>query len=68
VKAPLWFFTLGGAILVVTGVLQALVRPVRPGESRLLNRGTVFALVCVAMGVAAILLGQGLLPMGGQPR
>jgi hypothetical protein len=66
VKGTLWFFTLGGAILVLTGVLQALVRPVKRGESRIVNRGTFFALVCVAMGVAAILLGQGILPVAGR--
>jgi hypothetical protein len=62
----LWFFTVGGVILVLSGVTQALVRPPRARESRIVNRGTIFGLVCVTMGVAAILLGQGVLTVGGR--
>ena len=58
-----WFFALGGVILMLTGVLQAVVRPRRPGEHRLANRGTVFALFCVLVGLAAVLLGTGHLPV-----
>jgi hypothetical protein len=54
-----WFFALGGVILMLTGVLQAVVRPRRPGEHRLWNRGTVFAAFCVLMGAAAVLVGTG---------
>ena len=58
------FFIAGGAILVLTGALQLVVRPRKPTEHRWLNRGTIWAGFCVALGVAAILLGAGVLPVG----
>lgn len=58
------FFIAGGAILVLTGALQLVVRPRKPGEHRWLNRGTIWAVFCLGMGVAAILLGSGVLPVG----
>jgi hypothetical protein len=59
-----WFFVLGGVILMLSGVLQAVVRPRKPAEHRLLNRGTIWALVCVLVGAGAILVGTGFV----QPR
>jgi hypothetical protein len=58
-----WFFVLGGLILALSGTLQALVRPRRPQEHRLVNRGTVWALVCLVVGVGAALIGAGVLPI-----
>jgi hypothetical protein len=57
----LHFFIAGGVILVLTGTLQFIVRPRKPKENRWLNRGTIWATFCVAMGVVAILVGAGVL-------
>lgn len=62
------FFVLGGAVLIASGVLQALVRPRPPGErglARVLNAGTLRALVFVSAGVLAILVGLGEVPIRG---
>jgi hypothetical protein len=58
-----WFFVLGGVILIVSGALQAMVRPTRPKEHRFINRGSIWAVVCVLVGLGAILMGTGLLPI-----
>jgi hypothetical protein len=54
-----WFFVLGGVILMMSGVLQSLVRPRKLKEHRFINRGTVWATICVVVGVGAILIGTG---------
>jgi hypothetical protein len=55
------FFVVGGAILIATGLLQLVLRPLKPGEKRWLNRGTLWAGFCMLVGVAAILVGSGLI-------
>jgi hypothetical protein len=60
------FFIVGGVILMITGGLQLTLRPRRPSEHRWLNRGTVWAGFCMAVGVVAILLGAGVLHLGGR--
>jgi hypothetical protein len=60
------FFIVGGVILMITGGLQLMVRPRRPNEHRWLNRGTIWAGFCVAVGVAAILMGAGILHLGAR--
>jgi hypothetical protein len=64
IGAGLRFFIVGGVILILTGGLQLLVRPRKPGEHRWINRGTVWAAFCMAVGVGAILLGSGVFPIG----
>jgi hypothetical protein len=59
------FFVVGGVILMLTGLLQLAVRPRKPGENRYLNRGTIWAGFCIAMGLGAVLLGSGVLRLGG---
>jgi hypothetical protein len=59
-------FILGGLVLIVSGILQALVRPRQPGETpmqRLVNASTVRAVFFVIMGTLAILVGTGTLPL-----
>jgi hypothetical protein len=58
-----WFFVLGGAILIASGLLQSLVRPRKPKEHRWINRGTIWAAVCILVGIGAILIGSGALPI-----
>jgi hypothetical protein len=58
------FFIAGGMILLLTGALQLVVRPRKASEHRWLNRGTVWAGFCMLMGVAAILVGAGVFPVG----
>jgi hypothetical protein len=58
-----WFFALGGAILMLTGVLQALVRPRKARESRWLNRGTIQAIFFVLVGLGAVLVGLGVVSL-----
>jgi hypothetical protein len=58
------FFVVGGVILVMTGGLQLAVRPRRAGEHRWLNRGTVWAGFCMLVGLGAVLVGAGVVPLG----
>jgi hypothetical protein len=58
-----WFFVLGGVVLMLSGTLQALVRPRKPGENRYLNRGTIWALICLVVGLGAVLIGAGVVPL-----
>lgn len=66
----LTMFIFGGAVLMVSGVLQALVRPRRPQETpgqKWINGATMRAAFFCVMGLLAILVGLGvvpLLPMG----
>jgi uncharacterized membrane protein YfcA len=60
------FFVLSGIILILSGVGQTFVRPRKPNESlaeKLLNRASITALLSLAIGVAGILVGVGVLPM-----
>ena len=59
-------FIFGGAVLMISGVLQALVRPRKPNETaaeRLINGATVRAVFFCVMGLLAILVGAGVLPL-----
>lgn len=56
------FFVVGGVILVLTGALQLVVRPRKPNEHRWLNRGTLWAAFCIAVGIGATLVGSGVVP------
>jgi hypothetical protein len=60
------FFIVGGVILVMTGGLQLAVRPRKKGEHRWLNRGTVWAAFCITVGLAAVLVGAGVVPVTGR--
>jgi hypothetical protein len=60
------FFVISGAVLIVTGVLKLIVRPRAPREGvleRWLNRSSLWALFCMAVGVAGILIGLGVIPL-----
>ncbi len=60
------FFVITGAILLLSGLLQILVRPrdVREvGLQRFVNRATVRATLFVLVGLGAVLLGLGVIPM-----
>lgn len=62
----LGIFIFGGVILVVSGVLQAFVRPRRENETplqRVINAATVRAAIFTIIGVAAILVGAGVIPV-----
>lgn len=64
------FFLVSGIILIVSGVLQAWVRPPRAGESRtarFASRATLRALVFVTVGVVGILVGVGVLQLPRPP-
>jgi hypothetical protein len=66
-QTGLKFFVLSGAILIVSGVAQALARPRGARESgiqRYLNGATVRAMVFVTVGVLAIMVGFGAIPIG----
>ena len=63
----LGMFTLGGIILIVTGVLQAVVRPPAAHEGKLgryVNRASLRAVFFVVVGVLAVLVGTGVIPVG----
>lgn len=57
------FFVVGGVILILTGVMQLFVRPRKAGEHPYLNRGTIWAGFCLLVGVVAILIGAGVVPL-----
>ena len=60
------FFVVSGVILILSGVAQAFVRPRKPGESlaeKLVNRAVITAILSLAIGIAGILVGVGVLPM-----
>jgi hypothetical protein len=60
------FFVISSVILILSGVAQVFVRPRKPNESlaeKLLNRATVTAAISLAIGIAGLLLGLGVLPM-----
>jgi hypothetical protein len=60
------FFVLCSVILILTGAAQYLVRPRRPKETlpeKIVNRATITALLSIAVGVAGLLIGLGLVPM-----
>lgn len=60
------FFIISGVVLMVSGVLQALVRPRKSGESpgqRFVNRSTVWAFLCVTVGLLGVLVGTGVVPL-----
>jgi uncharacterized membrane protein len=59
-------FALGGAILIVSGILQVLVRPRAPKEKaaeRFINRSVLRAVLFVLVGVVAVLVGMGVIPV-----
>jgi hypothetical protein len=63
------FFIVGGAILIISGVAQVLVRPRKTSESpamRYLNGSVVRAVLFVTVGVLAIMVGMGAIPIGGR--
>jgi hypothetical protein len=60
------FFVISSAILILSGVAQAFVRPRKPNETlpeKILNRATLTAIISLTIGVAGLLLGLGVLPM-----
>jgi hypothetical protein len=62
------FFLIGGLLLAVSGILQAVVRPRSPketGMARYVNRHTIRALVFACGAAFFIAMGLGLLPMPG---
>jgi hypothetical protein len=66
-QAGMKFFVLSGAILIVSGVAQALARPRgarERGVQRYFNGATARALVFVTVGVLAIMVGLGAIPIG----
>ncbi len=59
-------FILGGAILIVTGVVQLFVRPREKHEvglQRFVNAGTIKSAIFVLVGIFALLLGFGVVPI-----
>ena len=60
------FFIICSVILMITGVMQVLVRPRKERETmaeRLVNRATITAAVSLIIGVLGLLLGLGVIPM-----
>jgi hypothetical protein len=60
------FFVLCSVILILTGVAQVLVRPRKQKETlaeKLVNRSTITAVMSLAIGIAGLLLGLGVVPM-----
>jgi hypothetical protein len=65
------FFAIGGAILIITGVAQAVTRSRdlrergERGMRRYFNGAWVRAALFVTVGVLAIMVGLGAIPVGG---
>jgi hypothetical protein len=59
---PHWFLWFQGFAMLVLGAAQLVVRPRDPNEPfvrRWLNAGTLWSLVCLAVGVALLALALG---------
>lgn len=64
------FFLFSGVLLIVSGVLQALIRPRGERETtlaRVLSRATIRAVVFVCVGVVGVLVGVGVLHLPAPP-
>jgi hypothetical protein len=62
------FFLIGGAILIATAVLQFLTRPRAREKSRLgrwFDATTMKVVLFVMVGILAILVGTGTIPIAG---
>ena len=60
------FFAICSVILILTGVAQYFVRPRKDKETlpeKVVNRSTITALLSIAVGVAGLLVGLGIVPM-----
>ena len=60
------FFVICSVILILTGVAQYFVRPKKPNENvveKLANRAVITAVLSIAVGVAGLLVGLGIVPM-----
>lgn len=60
------FFLISGAVLVVTGLLKLWILPRREGAGPLehwLGRASLWAVFCVVVGVAGVLVGLGVIPV-----
>ena len=59
-------FILGGIILIASGILQVVVRPRAPDEkapARFINGATIRAVMFVTVGILAVLVGAGVIPL-----
>jgi hypothetical protein len=59
-------FILGGIILIASGILQVVVRPRASNEKgpvRFINAAVVRAVMFVTVGVLAVLVGLGVIPL-----
>jgi hypothetical protein len=59
-------FILGGIILIGSGILQVVVRPRasnEKGPARFINGAVVRAVMFVTVGVLAVLVGLGVIPL-----
>jgi len=62
------FFLIGGAILIATAVLQFLIRPRAKEKTpavRFLDATTIKVVLFVSVGILAILVGTGTIPIAG---
>ena len=58
------FFIFGGAILIATAAMQVLIRPKnKDRKTPLLDAGNLRVLLFVSLGLLAILMGTGAIPM-----
>jgi hypothetical protein len=59
---PTWFLYLTGFSMLILGCLQIVHRPRKPGASvyeRFINLGTMWSLICIAVGVGLLLMALG---------
>jgi hypothetical protein len=65
---PQWFIYLNGFAMLILGVALIATRPHRPGDSfykRFVNFGTLWALLCLSMGLALLSLALGYWSLSG---
>jgi hypothetical protein len=69
---PTWFLYVSGFSLIVLGGMQIQQRPRREGANlyeRFVNLGTIWSLLCIAVGIGLVTMALGYIdPFGPPPK
>ena len=54
---PSWFYVFAGVVLVISGVMQIVLRAKNEGSRGFMKPGALFSLVSLVIGIAVIYFG-----------